>query len=355
MARGSESAALWPGIILCVIIAAVSFVTWFLYKPISSLMWAFIYSIAIANFVKLPGRFRPGVNFCAKDFLRGVIASLGIVISALVWLTVGVGIINALFIIFFSYLFGLWIGRKTGLSTTLATLIGVGTSICGASAIAATGPAINAKEEEMGLALACITLFGLLAMFLYPFLYASTVVGGWLGHNLNVYAIWSGSGVHETAQVVAAAGALDIRAIGPALMVKSIRIFMIGPMILISAYVLSKIERAPVGGGTRKLVLPAFAIMFVINSFFCALLDAYAIQISALGVDWPALKSVLSGTVFKFLLALAFAGVGFSVRLRDIARLGVKPFIMGALMAILAGILALILAIAISPLVPAFF
>lgn len=115
----------------------------------------------------------------------------------------------------------------------------MGTSICGAS-IAATGPAIGAKEGEMGVALACITLFGLIAMFTYPFLYLSTGVGVLLRNSPSVYAIWCGSGVHETVQVIAAAGALDSNAIGPAIMVKSVRIFMIGPMILLATYVLSR-------------------------------------------------------------------------------------------------------------------
>ncbi len=349
-AADSEPTALWPGIMFCVGIAAISFVTWLAYKPISSLMWAFIYSIIIANVARLPNRFAPGINFCAREFLRGVIAALGIVTSALIWLQVGVGVVNALAIIFFSYFFGRWLGRKLGLSDTLATLIGVGTCICGASAIAATGPAIRAKEEEMGLAIACITLFGLLAMFTYPFLYANTVVGEWLWRNLNVYGIWCGSGIHEVAQVAAAGGALGVA--GPALLVKAVRVFMIGPMILLATYMqgrradVAKVSEAP------KVTLPAYGVVFIALSFCCAFLDAYAPQITALGFDWPPVKAMLSGVVFKFLLALCFAGVGFKVRFREIAKLGAKPFAVGAFMSILAGILALILAIAVAPLVP---
>lgn len=341
-----------PGILVCVGIAGVSFATWLVSKQVSSLMWAFIYSIIIANVVRLPKSFEPGINFCARELLRGVVAALGIVTSALIWLNVGVGVVNALIIIFFSYFFGLWLGRKLGLSSALTTLIGVGTSICGASAIAATGPAIGAKEEEMGLAVACITLFGLLAMFLYPVLYGSTVVGGWLGFNLNAYSIWCGSGVHETAQVIAAAGAIDSAAIGPALLVKSIRIFMIGPMILVATYVFGKMKKAVVGKSGAKVVLPAFGVAFILNSLLCAFLDAYAPQIKAVGFDWPSAKALLSGSVIPFLLATAFAGVGSKVRFKDILRLGVRPFAAGALIAALAGLLALILAAAVSPYLP---
>lgn len=351
-ATESDHGALWPGITLCIGVAVISFITWLAYKPISSLMWAFIYSIVITNLIRLPKSFAPGINFCAREFLMGTIAAFGIVTSALVWLQVGIGVFNALVIIFFSYFFGLWLGRKLGLNNRLATLIGVGTCICGASAIAATGPAIKAKEEEMGLAVACITFFGLLAMFLYPFLYANTVVGGWLGHNLNAYSIWIGSGVHETAQVIAAAGALDPSAIGSALLVKSIRIFMIGPMILVATLIFGKMEKGVVGISGTKITMPAFGIVFILNSLFGAVLDVYAFQIKALGFDWLPVKAILSGTVFPFLLSTTFAGVGAKVKLKDIAKLGVRPFAFGALMAALAGVLALILAIAVSPYVP---
>lgn len=344
-----HSAALWPGILYCASIAAISFATWLLFKPISSLMWAFIYSIVVANTIKLPQRLTSGINFCAGDFLRGVIAALGIVTSALIWFQVGIGVFNALIVVFFSYFFGVWLGKRFGLNSRLSTLIGVGTSICGASAIAATGPAIGAKEEEMGMSLACITLFGLLAMFAYPSLFVNTIVGEWLRNSINAYGIWCGSGVHETAQVIAAAGALDSSAIGPAVLVKSIRIFMIGPMILIATYLLRRTEKTNLGKSTTKMVVPAFGIIFILNSVICASLDANAPLIKAMGFDWPQVKSVLSGTVLPFLLATTFAGVGSKVKFRFIARIGLKPFAVGALMSILAGVLALALAIVVAP------
>jgi len=348
----SKTPALWPGLLFCIGIAVISFVTWLSFKPMSGLMWAFIFSIVVTNVLKLPDRLTPGINLCATDLLRAIIATLGIVTSALIWLQVGIGIVNALIVVFFSYFFALWFGGRLGINNRLSTLIGVGTSICGASAIAATGPAIGAKEEEMGLALACITLFGLFAMFAYPFLYSYTVVSEWLGFNLNAYSIWSGSGIHETAQVIAAAGAQDPRAIGSALMVKSIRIFMIGPMILLATYILSRVEKRQVGRSASKVILPIYGIAFIVNSLLCAFLDAYAVQARSAGFDWPTVKSVLSGTILPFLLATAFAGVGSKVRLANITRLGARPFIVGAVTAVVAGLLALIMAIVTAPFVP---
>ena len=341
-----QSETLYLGILLCIAIAVVSYALWVSYKPISSLMWAFIASIIIANVTDLPKGLIAGVNFCSRDLLRSVIAVLGIVTSALIWLQVGIGVLNALAVVLFSYFFSTWLGKKMGLEKTLAALVGIGTAICGASAIAATAPAVKAKEEEVGLALACITLFGLLAMFAYPFLFANSVVGTWLKHDLGLFSIWCGSGIHETAQVIAASGALDSAAIGPALLVKSIRIFMIGPMILVATYLISRMDKSPAGKFQTKAVFPVYGVIFIVNSVFCALLDAYSPQLVTIGFDWITVKKTLSGTIIPFLLATCFAGAGLKVRFKDIAKLGAKPFLFGALMALLAGSLALVLAVA---------
>lgn len=347
MSLGSrDQVLLWPGVILCGLIASLSFVTGFIYRPISPLMWAFIYSIIIGNIIRLPRVFKPGIDFCAKDFLRGVIASLGIVTSALIWTQVGVGILNSLVIVFLSLIIAPLIGSKLGLSPNLSILLGVGTGVCGASAIAASGPAINAKEEEMGMALTCVTIFGLIAMFLYPVLFTSTIIGDLLYHNPKLFAIWAGSGIHEVAQVAAAAGSLGVT--GEALLVKSIRVFMIGPTIILATYMALGRTKSDNRQG-RKIMIPVYGVVFVILTFICALLDINYQSLLTLGFDWIKVKSVLNDVVLKFLLGLCFAGVGFKVNFRDISKLGVKSFIVGALISALIGGIALLLTILVAP------
>lgn len=342
---------LLPGVSYCVVIALVSLATWRVYNPISSLMWAFIYSIVVANVVDLPDGLLPGMGFCSSRLLKGTIALLGLVTSAVIWFQVGVGVVNALVIIFFAFFASIWLGRRVGLSDRLALLIGVGTSICGASAIAATAPAIEAKEEEIGLAIAGITLFGLFSMFLYPFLFTRTIVCHWLYDNLNVYAVWVGSGVHETAQVIAAAGVLGQGVIRPAMLIKSVRIFMIGPAVLAATFIYNK-RGSGSSKPTARFVLPLFGVAFIANSVLCALLDANASRLAAYGLNWTLLKASLSGVVLPFLLSTAFAGVGSKVKFRTIAKLGAKPFAFAALIAVSTGALALALAILVAPLIP---
>jgi uncharacterized integral membrane protein (TIGR00698 family) len=305
-------------------------------------MWAFIFSIVAANLVGLREGLRDGVSFCSGTLLKATIAVMGLVTSASIWLQVGVGVVNALVVILVSFFFSTWLGKRLGISPRLATLIGVGTSICGASAIAATAPAIGAKEEEIGLAVAGITLFGLISMFLYPFLFTNTPVGDWLLNNLNVYAVWVGSGVHETAQVIAAAGSCGSEVIRPAMLIKSVRIFMIGPAVLTATYFIR--TQGSETHKKTKLVLPLFGVLFIVNSLLGTFLDA-TLQTGAANLAWLWLKSQLSDGLLKLSLSTAFAGVGSKVRFSNIAELGTKPFVFAALMAVSAGTLALAMAV----------
>lgn len=263
---------------------------------------------------------------------------------------VGVGVVAAFAVLAVPLALSLWLGRRLGLSHRLAALIGVGTAVCGASAIAALSPAVGAREEESGLAVSGITLFGLLSMFLYPFLFLKTPVGAWLGGNLNAYAVWAGAGVHETAQVIAAAGAVRPEAVAPAMLIKSVRIFMIGPIAFLLPWVCSGLK----GGeeGARRVVVPLFAVAFVVGSVFCALLDINAASLRGRGFDWISAKALLSGTILPFAFATAFTGVGSKVNVRKILELGYRPLLVAAIVAATAGLIALAAAVALTPLIP---
>ena len=337
-----------PGVLFAMTIAFLGFAVWTQYKPISSLMWSFIFGILISNIFRIPENIQTGLKFTSGWLLKFTIALLGLVTSASVWFEVGIGALNALVIIFVSFIMSITLGRRLGLSNRLAILIGVGTSICGASAIAATAPAIQAKEEEIGIAISGITLFGLISMFLYPYLFTNTVVYNWLLGNPIVYAIWVGSGVHESAQVIAAACTLSPDCLQPALIIKSIRIFMIAPIVLASTFFLNRFESNETNL-TAKVAAPLFAIVFLVNSLICAGLNTITVNNPFLYTPWMWLQTALKSSLIPFLLAIAFAGVGSKVKFREIAKLGLKPFGFAALMSIIAGVLALGMAIFIAP------
>jgi uncharacterized integral membrane protein (TIGR00698 family) len=340
-----------PGVVYCVLVALVSFVIWGFYKPVSPMMWSFVISIAVANFIGYRSSMKRGIGFCSGQLLRFGVAVLGFVTSALIWTRVGVGVVAAFVVIVAALGLSLWLGARLGLGHRLASLIGVGTAICGASAIAALTPAIGAKEEESGLAVAGITLFGLVSMFLYPFLFLNTPVNALLGGNLNAYSVWVGAGVHETAQVIAAAGAVDASAVQAAMLIKSVRIFMIGPVVFLLSWYCSKCEKNT--GGRGSFVVPLFAVAFTIGSLVCALLDLNTASLLGAGIDWVVIKGFVSGSLLPFTFATAFAGVGSKVSFKSILSLGSKPILVAAAVAVTAGVLAFVTAVLLVPYIAA--
>ncbi|MCX6656386.1 MAG: putative sulfate exporter family transporter [Candidatus Bathyarchaeota archaeon] len=336
-----------PGVVYCIVIAVASFTLWGLYKPVSPMMWAFVISIAFANIFTLRESLKTGVGFCSGQLLRIGVAVLGFVTSALIWTRVGVGVLAAFIIIAASLSLSLWLGSRMGLNHRLASLIGVGTAICGASAIAALTPAIKAKEEESGLAVSGITLFGLISMFLYPFLFLNTPVNALLGGSLDAYAIWVGAGVHETAQVIAAAGAVDASVVQAAMLIKSVRIFMIGPVVFLLAWYCSRCEKGV--EGRASFAVPLFAVFFTVGSIICAFLDLNIASLLSAGIDWIAIKGYLSSTILPFTFATAFAGVGSKVSFHSILGLGARPILVAAAVAVTAGLLAFLSAVLLVP------
>jgi uncharacterized integral membrane protein (TIGR00698 family) len=312
------------------------------------MLWAFIFGIIVANTVGLRVAFKSGVGFCSGQLLRFGVSVLGFVTSALIWTRVGVGVLAAFAVIIAALGLSLWLGVKLGLERRLAALIGAGTAICGASAIAALTPAVNAKEEEAGLAVSGITLFGIISMLLYPFLFLNTPINGLLGGSLDAYGVWVGAGIHETAQVIAAAGAVDVSVVQTAMLIKSVRIFMIGPVVFALSWYCQRCE-----GGSKKVkfIIPLFAVAFTIGSIVCAFLDLNTVQLIEAGIDWVAIKAYFSSTVLPFTFATAFAGVGSKVSFSSILKLGTKPIILAASIAAMAGLLAFVSAVLLMPLI----
>ena len=163
-------------------------------------MVALLLGLAIRNAIGLPAVYEGGLKFCLRHVLRLGIMLLGLRLSlaaigqiGLVGLPIIVGCIATALILV------TWINRALGLPRRLGSLIAVGTSICGVSAIVATGPVVEAEEDEVSYAVACVTLFGLMALFCYPFL------AHWLFRgDARMAGLFLGTAIHDTAQVAGA-------------------------------------------------------------------------------------------------------------------------------------------------------
>jgi len=332
-----------PGLLLTLVFAAISFATWWFlhgtWLKFSALLWAFIYSIVAVNIFPAlsSGRFKDGIEFSSTRLLRWAIALLGLTFSAAVWVQMGfVGVAMVLINLVIVFILGILFCRYVmKMDSTLSILITAGTTICGASAIAAVGPALKAKAEEMGLSLAVVTLFGLLAMFGYPLLFDGAL-GGWLNNNPLAFGMWAGTGIHETAQVIAAASQVD-NALSVATSAKFIRIFMIGPMVFLALFV-SRRMSSDKESGDIKLSVPWFAIVFIVFSLVHLGLESLPIRETWLSFNAGYVKPMVT-----FLLAWSFAAIGFKVKLSAIRSVGLKAFLGGMVVAIAAGVISLLL------------
>ena len=169
-------------------------------SPISPIMLSIIIGLIIGNMIKIPSIFSEGIKFTLKFVLRLGIICLGIRLGFLDILKVGViGLPLIIACIIISILIVNYFCKLLNVPSKIGSLIAVGTSICGASAIVATSPAINANKEEVTYAIANITIFGIIAMFVYPFL-ANYIFNG---DELSI-GLFLGTSIHETAQVAGA-------------------------------------------------------------------------------------------------------------------------------------------------------
>jgi uncharacterized integral membrane protein (TIGR00698 family) len=354
----SAAARLVPGLLLTAAVAWLGLLSseWigvdllgFDKTPISGIMMAILIGLVIGNVVRLPGWVLPGVRFSLKRILRLGIILLGIRLSLGDVLRLGaLGIPVILFCVIGAAVVTAWLGRRLNLSPRLATLIGVGTSICGATAIVATGPAIEAKEEELTYAIANITLFGILAMLVYPY----------LGHALfpndpTGAGLFLGTSIHETAQV--AGGGLIYaelfdadKALDTATVTKLVRNVLMAAVIPLMAYRYSRQTSAGSEHAKRFSFFKLFPL-FILGFIFFALIrtigDATLDETGSAWwvfkeARWDALTLDIKTWAENF-LAMAMAGVGLGTSITQLRGLGLKPFYVGFAASVSVGALSL--------------
>jgi uncharacterized integral membrane protein (TIGR00698 family) len=320
-------------------------------SPVSGIMMAIVIGLVAGNTLRLPGVVRPGIQFSLKRVLRLGIILLGIRLSLGDVLRLGaLGVPLIIFCIIGATLVTRWLGRRLKLSQRLNTLIAVGTSICGATAIVATGPAIEAKEEEITYAVANITVFGILAMLFYPYLGDAL-----FGADLDSAGLFLGTAIHETAQV--AGGGLIYaelfdadKALDVATVTKLVRNVLMAVVIPLMAYAYQQQNAAVDPGHARKFNLrklfPVFILGFLlfamIRTIGDATLDARG---SAWGVwsvaDWESLTDTVKLWAERC-LAMAMAGVGLGTSVKQLRGLGLKPFYVGFAASVAVGGMSLL-------------
>ncbi len=313
-------------------------------SPISAIMMAIILGIIIRNTITLPANFQPGIRFGLVRVLRLGIVLLGIRLSlgevgeiGLQALPIIIGVVAAALIIV------TYFSKKLGLSANLGTLIAVGTSICGATAIVATAPTIAAKDDEVAYSVACITLFGVAAMLVYPFA-ANWIFSG----DVVSSGLFLGTSVHETAQV-AGAGLVyeqyynDPQALNTATVTKLVRNLSMLAIIPLMAVLHHRNHSDGAEAPKWWTMVPLFIVGFALMSLVRTIGDMGDLAFGFLEPEqW---KTVVDRTkqAAEICLAVAMAAVGLGTSIKGLKAIGLKPLGVGLFSAILVGAVSILL------------
>jgi uncharacterized integral membrane protein (TIGR00698 family) len=265
----------------------------------------------ILAFWKRQTSYDRGINFTAKKILQASIILLGFEMNLARVFAVGS---QSLYIMFFTlsaaFITAWLVGRHLKLEGNTSILIGVGTAICGGSAIAATAPVISANDKDVAYSISTIFLFNIAAVFIFPF----------VGHLLNMsdlgFGMWAGTAINDTSSVVAAGYSYSNEAGNFATIVKLTRTLMIVPITLTLA-IISARKNASNHNFSFTKIFPWFILGFLVASI-----------INTTGLISPGACKLL-GEAGKFCIILAMTAIGLKTHLRELISNGLKPIVLG--------------------------
>lgn len=314
----------FPGLLLCSLVTAAVFysnnLAFFQHLGLGMLTLAIIAGLLLGNslYPQFAVKCHAGVKLSKQNLLRLGIILYGFRLTFQQISEVGLsGITIDLLTLTSTFFLARWIGcRLLGMDSHTVTLIGSGSSICGAAAILATEPIIKADASKVTIAVATVVIFGTIGMFLYPWIYQLVSP---LSHGLvnpQNFGVYIGSTVHEVAQVVAAGNAISDTTGNAAVITKMIRVMMLAPFLLI----IGQLSTCHSAGTTskQKLVFPWFALLFIL----VAVINSLAI----IPPDWVEKLVILD----NFLLAMAMVALGLTTHFSAIRQAGLRPILLAA-------------------------
>lgn len=307
-----------PGILLSFCLALAAAWLGNKFPIIGGPVFGIVIGIIINNTLGKPKWSAGGVKFTSKKILQWAIIVLGGSLSLTqVWKTGLQSFSVMLVTLSCAFIAAYGFGKLMGIPFKLTSLIGVGTAICGGSAIAAVSPIIEAEDKDVAYSISTIFFFNIIAVLIFP------PLGHLLGFSDTAFGLWAGTAVNDTSSVVAAGYAFSSLAGSYATIVKLTRTTMIIPISLIYAvYMVISKRRAEKGTDARlnysfKRIFPWFILGFIITSL-----------LNTMGVFNADVAKQLS-SAGKFLIIMALTAVGLSADFRSMLKTGLKPLFLG--------------------------
>ncbi|MDR1520998.1 MAG: YeiH family protein [Planctomycetota bacterium] len=308
----SAIGAKMPGIALCFALAVPAWLVGKAVPVMGGPVLGILFGMLLASW-KRPKTLDAGISLAAKKVLQYSIVLLGFDMNLFNALQTGRQTLVLMLFTFAAAFAGAFLfGRLLKVGRNANILIGVGTAVCGGSAIAAAAPVINADDKDVASAISTIFLFNVVAAFLFPV----------LGHLFHMgdftFGLWTGTAVNDTSSVVAAGYSFSDAAGDLAVVVKLTRTLTIVPITLaLALYMSRKNAAASAKGGGFGKALPWFVVGFVVASglgTFSAVPGALSRDLAQAG---------------KFAICAAMAAIGLNANIMQLVRNGMRPLLLG--------------------------
>lgn len=315
-----------PGLLLCLILAVPSWLLGRAFPVIGGPVFAILAGMVVTMILRDKSRYQAGIAFTSKKILQYAVILLGFGLNLSEIAKVGALSLPIICTtITVSLVIAFVLRKRLAMPNNISVLVGVGSSICGGSAIAATAPVIGADDEEIAQSISVIFLFNILAALFFP------TLGSLLGMSNDGFGLFAGTAINDTSSVTAAASTWDtLHGTGGAVLeyatiVKLTRTLAIIPITLALAFWRTwQVKRGgSVSNGSfdLKKIFPFFILFFVLASVITTVA-------TMAGAD-PALFQPFK-ELSKFFIVLAMAAIGLNTDLIKLIRTGGKPIFMGA-------------------------
>ena len=311
----------WAGLLVCLIISIISWVLGGFLPVVGAPVFAIFIGMILHPFLTSYTQLDAGLTYSSKKLLQYAVILLGFGLNISQVFAVGKSSLPVILsTISIALIIAFFFQRFFNLDTKLATLIGVGSSICGGSAIAATAPVIHAKEKEVAQAISVIFFFNVLAALIFP------TLGSWLHLSNEGFALFAGTAVNDTSSVTATASVWDslynTNTLESATIVKLTRTLAIIPIVLFLSYYWQSRQQGNSQGVKLQKIFPVFILYFILASLLTTLLTSFGVSNSF----FSPLKQLSI-----FFIIMAMSAIGLKTNLIAMIKSSGKSILLGAL------------------------